>query len=180
MLTAVMTYYLEMTSPADLRPAVRRPVELAIVQAQVPSPPLNRYLYTAVGGDWHWVDRLSWRYEEWVAWLDRPELETWVAYYRGTPAGYFELEMQEDRSVEIAYFGLLGQFIGLGIGGTLLTRAIERGWAMGARRVWVHTCTLDHPNALDNYRARGLRVFKTATAKVAMGKAPGPWPGAFG
>lgn len=180
MLTVVTTYYLEMISPADLRPASRRPAELEIAQAQVPSPPLNRYLYTAVGGDWHWADRLSWRCEEWMAWLDRPELETWVAYYRGTPAGYFELEMQEGGSVEIAYFGLLGQFFGLGIGGTLLTCAIERGWAMGARRVWVHTCTLDHPNALDNYRARGLRVFKTATAKVAVGEAPGPWPGAFG
>ena len=161
MLTRVTTYHLEMTSPEQLRPASRRPAGLEIRRAHVPSPTLNRYLYTAVGGDWQWTDRLRWTLEEWMNWVDRPELETWVAYLRGTPAGYFELEMQSGTSVEIAYFGLLGQFIGLGIGGALLTRAIERSWDMGAGRVWVHTCTLDHPNALDNYLARGFRLFKT-------------------
>ena len=96
--------------------------------------------------------------------MDRPQLATWLAYLHGTPAGYFELETQPDDSVEIAYFGLLPQFIGQGIGGVLLTRAIESAWQMGAERVWVHTCSLDHPQALKNYQARGLQIFKTVTA----------------
>jgi GNAT superfamily N-acetyltransferase len=86
-----------------------------------------------------------------------------VAYFSGTPAGYFELE-KDKGNVEIAYFGLLPQFIGQGIGGYLLTRAVEQAWQMSAERVWVHTYTLDHPNALSNYQARGFRIFKQESA----------------
>ena len=161
MTTDLTTYHLEMTDADQLRPAMRTVEGLSIVQAEIPLPALNRFLYTAVGSDWAWVDRLVWSDEQWAAWVDRPQLGTWVAYLYGTPVGYFELEKQPDGSVEIAYFGLLPQFIGQGIGGILLTRAIECGWAMGAARVWVHTCTLDHPQALNNYLARGLRLFKT-------------------
>ena len=83
--------------------------------------------------------------------------------------------------VEIAYFGLLPQFIGKGLGGWLLTRAIERGWELGASRVWVHTCSLDGPGALSNYQARGLTLFKTETAAQELAEQPpGPWPGARG
>jgi GNAT superfamily N-acetyltransferase len=161
MMTEVITYHLEMTDPGMLKPATRSVDDLSIVQAQIPLPALNRFLYVSVGADWAWVDRLLWSEEEWRTWVDRPQLTTWVAYLRGTPAGYFELEMQPGNSVEIAYFGLLPQFIGKGIGGILLTQAIECGWGLGAERVWVHTCTLDHPQALSNYQARGLRLFKT-------------------
>jgi GNAT superfamily N-acetyltransferase len=157
----VITYHLEMNEPGMLKPARRSVEGLYVVQAQIPLPALNRFLYQAVGSDWAWVDRLVWTDEQWEAWVDRPQLATWVAYLHGTPAGYFELEMQADNSVEIAYFGLLPQFIGQGIGGILLTRAIECAWGMGAERVWVHTCSLDHPQALNNYQARGLRIFKT-------------------
>jgi len=161
----VITYHLEMTDPGMLRPATRRVDGLSIIQAQIPLPALNRFLYAEVGADWAWVDRLAWSDEEWRTWIDRPQLMTWVAYLRGTPAGYFELEMQPGNDVEIAYFGLLPQFIGKGIGGILLTRAIECSWGMGAERVWVHTCTLDHPQALSNYQARGLRLFKTVESE---------------
>jgi GNAT superfamily N-acetyltransferase len=82
-----------------------------------------------------------------------------VAYFSGTPAVYFELEKNND-NVEIAYFGLLPQFIGRGIGGYLLTRAVEQAWQMSAERVWIHTCSLDHPGALSNYQARGFRLLK--------------------
>jgi len=114
---AVTTFYLEMTSPGELRPSGALVRDLSIQRAIVVSPELNRFLYTAVGGDWFWLDRLGWNYERWLAYLDRPELETWVAYIEGTPAGYFELELQDEGNVELAYFGLLPQFIGLGIGG---------------------------------------------------------------
>jgi ribosomal protein S18 acetylase RimI-like enzyme len=157
---AVTTYYLEMTDAAALRPCTRSHPELIVTRSAIPCPEFNRFLYTTVGGPWQWVDRLSWPMEQWQAYVDRPELATWVGYVEGTPAGYFELERQPGDQVEIAYFGLLPQFMGQGLGGALLTSAIEHAWDMGAERVWVHTCTLDAPTALANYRARGMRVYK--------------------
>ena len=144
----IAIYYLEMTDPGQLTPGRVAGDALELKQAEVPSPELNRYLYTAVGGDWYWVDRLGWTYQEWLTWLSRPKIETWVAYERGTPAGYFELDGTKDGEVEIAQIGLLPQFIGGGLGGRLLTMATECAWGIGGSRVWLHTCSLDHPNAL--------------------------------
>lgn len=175
--TDVVTYHLEMTARSDLRRPAGGDV-LEMRRAEVPSPELNRFLYTAVGGDWFWIDRLSWPYRRWMEWLDRPEVETWVGSVSGTPAGYFELEVQPGGSVEIAYFGLLPAFVGRRLGGALLAAAVERGFDR-APRVWVHTCTLDHPGALANYVARGFRIFKEETSEVVLpDDPPGPWPGA--
>lgn len=179
--TEVRTTHLEMLSPTELQPSGQLPAELLLIRAGVPSPALNRFLYTAVGGDWYWVDRLAWTWGEWREWLDRPELETWVAHHTGTPAGYFELELQSGDSVEIVVFGLLPNFTGQGLGGYLLTQAIHRAWRLkpGVRRVWAHTCSLDHIGALGNYLARGFKVFKEETAMVDLSEhPPGPWPGA--
>ncbi|HYJ67335.1 MAG TPA: hypothetical protein VEX15_06695 [Nocardioidaceae bacterium] len=85
----VRTTYLEQTDPQDLRPA-RPPYDIDVVRAEVPSPEFSRFLYTAVGGDWHWVDRRGWTREQWQSYLERPGVETWVAWHRGTPAGYVE------------------------------------------------------------------------------------------
>jgi GNAT superfamily N-acetyltransferase len=175
----VTTHYLEMRSPAGLLPAKGRDKKLVLQRAEIPCPELNRFLYASVGGDWYWIDRLSWNYDRWLEYLNRPQLETWVGYYLGTPAGYYELEMQPGAAVEIAYFGLLPEFIGKGMGGQLLMKAIERGWEMGANRVWVHTCSLDGPTALANYLARGLRIYQVEETEVDLPESPpGPWPGA--
>lgn len=163
MATEVTTWYLEMLNPADLRPKWLESPELTVQQAKVPSPEFSRFLYVSVGQRWYWCDRLPWTRAQWLAYLDRSELETWVAYWSGTPAGYIELEVQADGSVKIVYFGLLPQFIGQGLGGHLLSAGIARGWQLGANRVWVHTCTLDGPHALNNYKARGLRLYDTQT-----------------
>jgi GNAT superfamily N-acetyltransferase len=179
MLFKLTTTSLEMIDPRELRPAPDKGVGLEIQQAKVSCPELNRFFYTAVGGDWYWIDRLSWTYDQWYRYLDRPGLQTWIGAVSGTPAGYFELEMQQGGNVEIAYFGLLPQCIGQGLGGRLLTAAIERAWQMGAARVWVHTCSLDHPGALANYRARGFRPYKEEVTEVDLPEqSPGPWPGA--
>ena len=175
----VTTTHLEMTSRDQLRPAGAGAHAFDLVRVEIPCPELNRFLYAAVGARWWWYMRLSWDYARWLAYLDRPELETWIAYVSGTPAGYFELERQEGAAVELAYFGLMPAFIGKGIGGALLTAAIARGWEMGARRVWVHTCTLDHPRALANYQARGFRIFKVEDGVEQLPDEPlQPWPGA--
>jgi ribosomal protein S18 acetylase RimI-like enzyme len=176
----VTTWYLEMLAPQELKAArVPEPAPL-ILRAEVPLPMLNRFLYTAVGGHWHWRDRLPWSYERWMKYLDRPQVQTWVLYDRGTPAGYVELEMQDAGNVEIAYFGLMREFLGRGLGGHLLSVGIEQAWAMGARRVWVHTCSLDADAALANYQARGMRLYKEETRLTdPPGPADGPWAGAY-
>ncbi|MDL4770946.1 MULTISPECIES: GNAT family N-acetyltransferase [Thermomonosporaceae] len=185
--TDVTTWYLEQRDPAELRPA-RPPADPAgVVRAEVPSPELSRFLYTAVGGDWYWTDRLCWSYEQWHNWLDRPGVETWIAYLKGTPAGFAELDPQPDGQVEIACFGLLGAFTGRGLGGQLLTAGTARAWDLADRwpgrkpteRVWLHTCSNDAPAALRNYQARGFRVHDVQTRSEALDhRPPGPWPGA--
>lgn len=155
MLATVVTTHLEMTAPADLRRKDLDRADLSVAKVIQPIPELNRFFYTAVGGAWYWIDRLGWSYADWLKYLDRPELETWIVSDKGTPAGYFELEMQPADDVEIVYFGLLPQFAERGIGGWALTQTVDKAWAMGAKRVWVHTCDLDHPRALANYLARG-------------------------
>jgi GNAT superfamily N-acetyltransferase len=175
---AVMTYYLEMTDPTQIRPAAVRDTRLQVQRAEIPAPEFNRFLYTAVGGAWYWLDRLTWTYEQWLTYLDRPEVETWVGYVAGTPAGYFELERQNAGNVEIVYFGLLPRFIGRGMGGQLLTVSLERAWQMDTTRVWVHTCTLDGPAALPNYQARGFRLYMQELTEVEVPDVVrGPWPG---
>jgi ribosomal protein S18 acetylase RimI-like enzyme len=174
---AVKTWYLEMRDPARLRPSRVPEPAPQIVCAQIPSPALSRFLYTSVGGNWHWSDRLPWTWQRWMEWLDRPEVQTWIMYVMGTPAGYVELEKQGD-DVEIAYFGVAPEFIGRKLGGHLLSVGIQRAWEMGVRRVWVHTCSLDHPAALGNYQARGMTVYREEVIEKIVGETPGRWPGA--
>ena len=127
-----------------------------------PSVELNRQMYQSVGRPWEWTDRLQWSDDDWRRYVHRTVLETWVGRLQGQTVGFFELEIQDDGNVEIAYFGLLPEFIGRGLGGSLLTASIKRAWQMPeTRRVWVHTCTKDHEHAIDNYRRRGFEVFKT-------------------
>jgi GNAT superfamily N-acetyltransferase len=152
--------YLDITAASALRAAPEPRVAFSLARVEIPTPELNRFFYVAVGSPWAWRDRLEWDRSRWLQWVGRPELETWAAYVRGTPAGYFELE-RRGNEVEIAYFGLLAAFTGLGLGGALLTAAIRRAFDLGAARVWVHTCDLDHPHALANYVARGMRPYRT-------------------
>jgi ribosomal protein S18 acetylase RimI-like enzyme len=175
-----VTWYLELPQAAAYRPARARP-GFEVRRAEHPAPELSRFFYGAVGGDWYWTDRLAWTREAWQAWLDRAEVETWLGHLDGTPAGYFELEFQPERQVEIVYFGLLPGFAGRGLGGALLGGAIERALGAGATRVWCHTCSLDHPAALNNYRARGMRVYRQEVSRRRLPeRSPGTWPGIRG
>ena len=160
---ALTTYYLEMTDPIQLHPARRVVEDFAVERSQIPYGALNRFFYHTVGAAWRWTDRLPWSDEEWQAYAEGPGLETWIGYVQGTPAGYFELARQEGNQVEVAMFGLLPPFVGSGVGGALLTAALRRAWEEGTQRVWLHTCSWDHPHALANYQARGLQVYNTET-----------------
>ncbi|MEC4019237.1 GNAT family N-acetyltransferase [Streptomyces sp. H27-D2] len=186
---SVTTWSLEQTSAGDLSPAagLDPAAGVRIVRAEVPSPEFSRFLYTAVGADVTWTDRLSWDYARWRAFVERPGTETWVAYDRGTPAGYIELDAQDGGVVEISYFGLIAAFRGRRIGGALLSEGAARAWDLAERwpertatkRVWVHTCTKDGPHALDNYRRRGFKLIDTKVEDEPKTATPGPWPGAY-
>lgn len=151
--------YLEMHDPAELNPVS---IGLTGRVEQVHGCPVSfhRYLYREVGRNYHWRDRLTWTDDQVRNYLADPAVTLHVLYVQGSPAGYFELRMEPDGSVEIAYFGLLPEFIGRGLGKGLLSEAVRSAWARGARRVWLHTCTLDDPAALPNYLKRGFRPFK--------------------
>ncbi|MEV7110168.1 GNAT family N-acetyltransferase [Streptomyces anulatus] len=183
----VTVWSLEQTSPADLRPAAVPEGDLRIVRSEVVLPEFSRFLYSAVGGDIHWTDRLGMSYAQWQEALERPGAETWVAYENGTPAGYVELDPQDDGVVEIMYFGLIPAFRGRRIGGHLLSYGVARAWDLAERwperpatkRVWLHTCSKDGPHAMDNYLRRGFRLFDTKTEVEPDVATPGPWPGAY-
>ena len=176
--TQVTTYYLELRGLEEFKPSGRDVPDLEIREARIASPELGRFLYTAVGHAWRWTERLSWPYSKWSAHLERPEVEVWIAYLDGVIAGYVELERQPGESVEIVCFGLLRQFMGRGIGGLLLCDTVERAFGKGARRVWLHTCSLDSPRAFENYRARGFKLFNEQTTLEDVPPAPtegGSW-----
>ena len=159
-MTDVVRTYLELTDPSAIRPAAapRPGGELRIERVDPPDGATNRWFYEHVGAPHRWTDHLGRTDAEWQAWAGT--VETWVATVDRERAGYYELHDTADGSVELAYFGLLPHAQGLGLGGHLLTHALENAIRQ-APRVWVHTCTLDGPHALPNYQARGLRPFRT-------------------
>jgi GNAT superfamily N-acetyltransferase len=151
---AVTVTSLELTDPAAIVPPSRAaPAGLAITRSR--DAQINHDLYHRIGGDFRWTDRLPWPAERWTAWA--ADVETHVARLDGELAGYYELHVQ-DRSAEVAIFGLLEHARARGVGGHLLVHALRRGLEL-APRVWLHTCTDDGPAALPNYLARGLTVF---------------------
>jgi GNAT superfamily N-acetyltransferase len=155
--------YLQLSKLEDLNPALVDDSRVRIESLSECPASFYRYLYSEVGRFYHWTDRLPWTDDEIRSHLARPEITLWVMYGEGAPAGYFELERHPDGSIEIAYFGLIQEFLGRGLGKHLLTVAAEQAWRDGANRVWLHTCTLDDAAAMPNYRKRGFMPFKQET-----------------
>jgi GNAT superfamily N-acetyltransferase len=155
-------YYLELPRNHEVPIVGRFPDGHVLRREILPEPGLSRLLYTEVGRDYGWTDRLEWTNQKWMYHFMKPQMQLWVLWAVTEPAGYFELRREDDDedSVEIAYFGLRPQYTGQGMGGRLLACAVKHARECG-RRVWVHTCTKDHPHALPNYEARGFRVFRT-------------------
>ncbi|GAB2867044.1 GNAT family N-acetyltransferase [Actinocorallia aurea] len=182
----VTEWAMELRHLGDLRPSPRPAGEMAFSLGRVPSPDLNRALYAAVGARVCWTDRFSWSYTDWVKWVDRPELATWLALAEGTVAGYFELEAQPDGDTEIHLVGLVPAFVGRGFGGHLVEQCVRRAWQRGVlwgdglgptRRVWLRTSTLDHPNAKANYLRRGFSIaWEETGVKAVPDPRIAPWP----
>lgn len=163
----VLRTYLEMTSRSDLRREDQTPPGARLEPVRDCPWHFYRYLYVEVGRQYHWKDRLVWTEAEFRRHLDGPST-VWLLTMEGAPAGYFELRGHDDDSIEVAYFGLLPEFVGRGLGKYLLSRAVEEAWALGPRRVWLHTCTLDHPSALPNYLKRGFRKVSEETYQTLL------------
>jgi GNAT superfamily N-acetyltransferase len=166
-ITTVVTY-LEMTTPPATppRPAPRPGVEVRI--ARRPSVAFYRFLYAAVGEPWTWTVRRCLSDAELATILADPEVEVNVLWADGVPAGYAELDRRAPPDVELAYFGLMPEFIGQGLGGYLLDWAIHHAWRARPRRFWLHTCDLDHPRALEVYRKLGFRIYDRRTTEAYL------------
>jgi GNAT superfamily N-acetyltransferase len=158
--------YLEMRDRSELNGARLDDPRIKIEEQPDCSVRLFRFLYAEVGKNYRWIDRLPWTDEQIITHLNKPENSIWLMTCDDETAGYFELRKCEDGSVELAYFGLMPQFIGRGLGKHLLTSATEQAWTLGANRVWLHTCTDDDPAALPNYLKRGFKPFKTEKYRV--------------
>jgi GNAT superfamily N-acetyltransferase len=160
----VTTTYLEIATPDQFRPAIEAPTDAQVIEAEIPQPDFYRFLYGTVGRDYRWIDRLGWTDERLREYLARPSVSLHVLYVRGTPAGYVEFERESaEPGTEVAYFGLIPQFQGRGLGRYLLSYGVERAFKDGAARVWVHTCTLDGPTAMVTYQGRGFVPYKQTT-----------------
>jgi GNAT superfamily N-acetyltransferase len=149
--------FLEMRDPGELKRKEIPPLSGArFIRCDPCSTAHYRELYRRVGDQWHWRDRNAWTDQMLAANLANPDVHVWELRVGDELGGYFELEKQPGPAVEIVYFGLTPEFIGKGLGGAMLTKAVEEAWALGTESVWLHTCTLDSPMALPNYLARGF------------------------
>jgi GNAT superfamily N-acetyltransferase len=164
--------YLELHTRGQFKDAFGAFPAIAIARAPKPVPELYRMCYRTVGEAFHWRDRWDWTNTEITAHLADPAIQLFVATRaasknKATLAGWYELrQVTEDHSAEIAYFGIVAAEFGNGFGKHLLSSAVREAWALGPGRVWLHTCTLDHPNALPNYLARGFTPYRTETYEV--------------
>ena len=128
---------------------------------------LNKFFYKQIGKNYQWVDRLIWTDKNWIEYVSSPNLFTFVLKNNDDIAGFFELMYHKDKlETEIAYFGLLKEYFGKKLGGYMLSEVIKKSFSYNVKRVWAHTCSLDHKNALKNYLSRGMKIYNTETVNI--------------
>jgi len=162
----VSRFFLELLSIKDLKFSKCLERNLLIKKENNFNKDLPKFLYKEIGKDYNWKDRLYWSDNEWIRLILDPNYELYTIFKNKDLVGYYELISGEHKNFEIAYFGIFKEYFGKKIGGHLLCHAIENSFSKGAIRVWVHTCTLDHPNALKNYMARGMKIFKSEELNI--------------
>ena len=140
-----------------------------LVKKIKPDFQLNKFFYKNIGKNHHWIDRLVWTDKQWADYVFNEQVKTFILKKRNDLAGYFELIFHKDKSeIEIAYLGLLEEYQNQKLGSFLLTEAIKNSFLIKAKRVWVHTCSLDHKNAIKNYLARGMQIFKSEKINIEV------------
>ena len=159
--------YLEIHSINDLNASQKTFKDYSVKLVKPDDFHLNKFFYKNVGKRHHWVDRLIWTDEQWIDYVSDKKVKTYILKNKKDLAGYFELILHDDKNeIEIAYLGLLQEYHNQKLGSFLLTVAIENSFLEKVQRVWVHTCSLDHKNALKNYISRGMKIFKTETVAI--------------
>jgi ribosomal protein S18 acetylase RimI-like enzyme len=160
----ILRKYLEITSFEDFREVEKLSENYYVKLVDPKDFQLNKFFYKNVGKNYQWIDRLSWTDSKWINYVSDEKLSTYVLKFNEELAGYFELIFDKNsKEAEIAYLGILEEYFGKKMGGYLLSEAIKYSFAMDAKRLWVHTCSLDHENALSNYLSRGMKIFKSET-----------------
>ena len=163
----VQRNYLEINSIEDLKEVIDLKEEYSLNLLEPQNFQLNKFFYKNIGKKHKWIDRLVWTENQWIDYVSSEKVKTYVLKYKGDLAGFFELIFHsEENEVEIAYFGILEEFQNKKLGSYLLSQAIQKSFKKDINRVWVHTCSLDHKNALNNYIARGMKIFKTETIRI--------------
>ena len=163
----VQRNYLEINSIKDLNKVIETTKDYSLNLSQPINFQLNKFFYKNIGKKHKWIDRLVWTEEQWIDYVSNKNVKTYVFKFKDDLAGFFELiSHDEKKEVEIAYFGLLEEFQNKKLGSYLLSQAIQKSFKGSINRVWVHTCSLDHKNALNNYIARGMKIFKTETIRL--------------
>ena len=162
----IVITHLEMLSLPLPFPQSHRGEKLAFMRAEQPSLPFYRYLYVTVGRPWLWYERVKMNDQTLLTHIHHSEVEIFVLYVSGVPAGFFELDARAAGEIELKYLGLCPEFIGRGLGGYLLSKALGRAWAREPRRVWLNTCSLDHPKAMAVYQRAGFKPFDLETVVI--------------
>ena len=159
--------YLEINSIQDLRETEKPSEHYSLNLIDPINFQLNKFFYKNIGKNHKWIDRLVWSEEKWIKYLSNEKVKTYVLKYKNDLVGFFELIIhRDDLEVEIAYFGLLEEYQNKKLGSYLLSEAIKKSFEFNIKRIWLHTCSLDHKNALNNYISRGMKIFKTEKINI--------------
>ena len=163
----VQRNYLEINSIHDLKEVIEPNGDYSLNLLEPINFQLNKFFYKNIGKKHKLIDRLVWTEAQWIDYVSNKNVKTYVFKFKDDLAGFFELICHDEKKeVEIAYFGLLEEFQNKKLGSYLLSQAIQKSFNGIIERVWVHTCSLDHKNALKNYIARGMKIFKTETVNI--------------
>ncbi len=159
--------YLEINSLQNLKEVIKPSEDYSLKLIDPINFQLNKFFYKNIGKKHKWVDRLSWAEEKWINYVSSKNVETFVLKFKDDLVGFFELIYHAEKNeTEIAYFGVLEEYQNKKLGSYLLSEAIKKSFKNSVERVWVHTCSLDHKNALNNYISRGMKIFKTETLNI--------------
>ena len=167
MIEEVKRSYLEINSLEDLRESKQPSEDYSINLIEPTDFQLNKFFYKNIGKNHNWIDRLIWTDEKWIKYVSNKNVKTFVLKNKNDLVGFYELILHpEKKEVEIAYFGILEEYQNKKIGSFLLSDAIKKSFQEKVDRVWLHTCSLDHKNALYNYLARGMKIFKSEIVRI--------------